>query len=308
MEVGEKMEPIDKVIKKIVKERNLGDEQSLISQALHDPDVQAFLTANANKIDQKMVQNSMSNLYEYYSQKHAANKVMAGYAPQLFLNGKVIDIRYVPTKAKLAQDRKQAAERRLQLIDVPTRLHDVSLSEIDVNDDRKQVLTLIYDFLRKYKQAPHVQGLYLSGDYGVGKTYILAGLANYVVTNMNKNVVFLHVPTFIAGLASHFDDNSLQSEIRRLSECDLLILDDIGAESLSQWSRDDVLGVILQARMDNVLPTFFSSNLDMEALESHFEETRNATDPVKARRLMQRVRFLAKEVVVSGPDRRNSLH
>lgn len=308
MEVGEKMEPIDKVIKKIVKERNLGDEQSLISQALHDPDVQVFLTANANKIDQKMVQNSMSNLYEYYSQKHTANKVMAGYAPQLFLNGKVIDIRYVPTKAKLAQDRKQAAERRLQLIDVPTRLHDVSLSEIDVNDDRKQVLTLIYDFLRKYKQAPHVQGLYLSGDYGVGKTYILAGLANYVVTNMNKNVVFLHVPTFIAGLASHFDDNSLQSEIRRLSECDLLILDDIGAESLSQWSRDDVLGVILQARMDNVLPTFFSSNLDMEALESHFEETRNATDPVKARRLMQRVRFLAKEVVVSGPDRRNSLH
>ncbi|MBW7985420.1 primosomal protein DnaI [Lactobacillus helveticus] len=302
------MEPIDKVIKKIVKERNLGDEQSLISQALHDPDVQAFLTANANKIDQKMVQNSMSNLYEYYSQKHTANKVMAGYAPQLFLNGKVIDIRYVPTNAKLAQDRKQAAERRLQLIDVPTRLHDVSLSEIDVNDDRKQVLTLIYDFLRKYKQAPHVQGLYLSGDYGVGKTYILAGLANYVVTNMNKNVVFLHVPTFIAGLASHFDDNSLQSEIRRLSECDLLILDDIGAESLSQWSRDDVLGVILQARMDNVLPTFFSSNLDMEALESHFEETRNATDPVKARRLMQRVRFLAKEVVVSGPDRRNSLH
>ena len=259
------MEPIGNVIKKIVKERNLGDEQSLIEQALHDPDVQSFIHANADKIDQKMIRNSISNLYEYYSQKHTASKVMAGYAPQLFLNGKVIDIRYVPTKAKLAQDRKQAAERRLQLIDVPTRLHDVSLSEIDVNDDRKQVLTLIYDFLRKYKQNPHIQGLYLSGDFGVGKTYILAGLANYVVTNMNKNVVFLHVPTFIAGLASHFDDNSLQSEIRRLSECDLLILDDIGAESLSQWSRDDVLGVILQARMDNVLPTFFSSNLDMEA-------------------------------------------
>ena len=60
-----------------------------------------------------------------------------------------------------------------------------------------------------------------------------------------------------AGLASHFGDNSLQDEIRRLSGCDLLILDDIGAETLSQWSRDDVLGVILQARMDNVLPTFF---------------------------------------------------
>lgn len=191
---------------------------------------------------------------------------------------------------------------------MPTRLHDVELSKLDITDDRKQVLTLIYDFLRKYKQDPHQQGLYLSGDFGVGKTYILAGLANYVVTNLDKDVVFLHVPTFIASLSSHFDDNSLQDEIRRLSECDLLILDDIGAESLSQWSRDDVLGVILQARMDNILPTFFSSNLDMDALESHFAETRNATDLVKAKRLMQRVRFLAKEVVVSGPDRRNSLH
>ena len=306
------MEPIGDVIKQIVKQRNLGDEKALENQALHDPDVQAFLKQNADKIDQKMVKNSISNLYEFYMQKHHPNKVMAGYAPQLFLNGRVIDIRYAPTKAKIAQDRKKAAQRRLQLIDLPPRLHNIDLMEdVDVTDDRNKLLALIYDFLNKFKKDPHQKGLYLSGEFGVGKTYILAGLANYVVTNMNKNVIFLHVPTFIAGLASHFDDNSpisLQEEIRRISECDLLILDDIGAESLSQWSRDDVLGVILQARMDNVLPTFFSSNLYMEALQSHFEETRNATDPVKARRLMQRVQFLAKEVEVTGPDRRNSLH
>ncbi len=109
----------------------------------------------------------------------------------------------------------------------------------------------------------------------------------------------------IRGLSSHFEDNSLQSEIRRVADCDFLILDDIGAETLSQWSRDDVLGVILQSRMDNVLPTFFSSNLDMKALQDHFKETKNAIDPVKAARLMERIRFLAKEVIVSGPNRRH---
>lgn len=305
------MEPIGKVIKRIVKQRNLDSEQDLINEAIKDPDVQAFLTENADKIDKAMVKNSISTIYEFYSQKKNPSKIMAGYVPQLFLNGKVIDIRYAPTRSKIVADRKRDARRRLQLIDLPARLQNVELSKIDISDERKPVLNLIYAFLKDFKHNPHAKGLYLSGDFGVGKTYLLAGLANYVVTNMNKNVIFLHVPTFIAGLASHFDDNSrtsLQEEIRRLSECDLLILDDIGAESLSQWSRDDVLGVILQARMDNVLPTFFSSNLDMEALQSHFEETRNATDPVKARRLMQRVRFLATEVVVSGPDRRNSLH
>ena len=140
------MEPIGNVIKQIVKQRNLGDEKTLENQALHDPDVQAFLKQNADKIDQKMIRNSMSNLYEFYSQKTNPNKVMAGYAPQLFLNGKVIDIRYAPTRAKIAQDRKKAAQRRLQLIDLPARLHDVSLSEIDVTDDRNNVLALIYNY------------------------------------------------------------------------------------------------------------------------------------------------------------------
>ena len=49
------MEPIGNVIKQIVKQRNLGDEKTLENQALHDPDVQAFLKQNADKINQKTV-------------------------------------------------------------------------------------------------------------------------------------------------------------------------------------------------------------------------------------------------------------
>lgn len=215
----------------------------------------------------------------------------------------MIDVRYTPTAAKIEADREKTIEHHLELIDLPERLHNVRLSQIDIDEGRKEVLSLIGEFLSKYKKNPHQQGLYLSGDFGRGKTYILAGLANQVAKE-NKNVVFLHVPTFIASLSSHFEDNSLQQEIRRVADADLLILDDIGAESLSQWSRDDVLGVILQARMDNVLPTFFSSNLDMNDLEEHFAETKNSVDKVKAARIMQRIRFLAKEVVVFGPNRR----
>lgn len=297
------MQPIGDVINKIVKKRNLGDQEELQNQVLNDPQIKTFLTNNKDKIDLKIVKNSMTNLYEYYSQLHDPNKVMAGYRPELFLNGNVIDVRYIPTEKKIEQDRERATKQHLQLIDLPERLHNVRLSKIDIDPGRKEVLKLIGQFLAKYDQDPHQQGLYLSGDFGRGKTYILAGLANQVAKS-GKNVVFLHVPTFIAGLSSHFEDNSLQNEIRRVADCDLLILDDIGAETLSQWSRDDVLGVILQARMDNVLPTFFSSNLDMDDLEKHFAETKTSVDQVKAARLMQRIRFLAKEVVVSGPNRR----
>lgn len=297
------MQAIGDVINKIVKKRKIGNQEELKNEVLTDQKIQAFLEAHRSQIDTSMVRNSMTNLFEYYSQIHDPNKIMAGYQPELFLNGKVIDVRYTPTKEKVAQDREQATKRHLQLIDLPARLHDVRLSEIDIDPGRKEVLRLIGQFLQKYNQDIHQRGLYLSGDFGRGKTYILAGLANQVAKS-GKNVIFLHVPTFIAGLSSHFEDNSLQDEIRRVANCDLLILDDIGAETLSEWSRDDVLGVILQARMDNVLPTFFSSNFDMDDLEKHFAETKNSVDQVKAARLMQRVRFLAQEVVVSGPNRR----
>ncbi|WP_251716945.1 primosomal protein DnaI [Lactobacillus agrestimuris] len=297
------MESIGAVINKILKDRNLGDKNEIITEVLNDPNVREFLSKNQAKIDKKMITSSITNLFEYHMQLISKNKVMDGYQPELFINGNVIDVRYRPTEEKIDRDRELSTKRHLELIDLPERLHDVKLSEIDFSDERKSVMADIQTFLAKYTKNPHQQGLYLSGNFGVGKTYILAGLANQIAA-MGKQVIFLHVPTFIAGLTSHFEDNSLQKEIRRVSDCDLLILDDIGAESLSQWSRDDVLGVILQARMDNSLPTFFSSNFDFERLEEHFAETRNAIDPVKAARLMQRVRYLAKEVVVSGPNRR----
>ncbi|WEV70422.1 primosomal protein DnaI [Lactobacillus sp. ESL0785] len=299
------MQSIEKIINKLnpelVKKHDLA---KVYQQVLADPSVHEFLTAHRGQINSEMLKKSWPNLYEYYVRQHKADPVTVGYKTELFLNNNAIDLRYVPDKSKIDHDRELATKKHLHLIKLPESLHNVRLSQVEVTPGRSQVLTAIQQFLAKFAQNPHQKGLYLSGDFGRGKTYLLAGLANQVAA-MGKEVVFLHVPTFIAELSSHFEDNSLQTEIDRVAQADLLILDDIGAESLSQWSRDDVLGVILQARMDNILPTFFSSNLAMADLEEHFKETKNAIDPVKAARLMERVKTLATEVVVSGENRRH---
>ncbi len=41
----------------------------------------------------------------------------------------------------------------------------------------------------------------------------------------------------------------------------ILMLDDIGAEEITPWARDEVIGPLLHYRMVQELPTFFSSNL-----------------------------------------------
>ncbi len=299
------MEDISEVITRIIKKRKLGEDSKKIAKtAIKHPKVQAFLAQNKERLNKEIVQASLPTIFTYVEQIESPNPVLEGYTPKLFLNGKVIDITYVPTEAKLNSEAKKRAENRIELIDLPAKLRHVELENVDATPERDDVLDEVGIFLASFKKNKHTKGLYLTGDFGVGKTYILAGLTNSIA-RQGSRVVFLHVPSFIASLGSHFQDNSLNDEIDRIASAPVLIFDDIGAETLSEWSRDDVLGVILQKRMDNVLPTFFSSNMTMDGLNEHFAKTRNSVDEVKARRLMERVRFLSKEVFVGGKNRRN---
>lgn len=299
------MEDISDVITRIIKKRKLDEDGKKIAKtAIKHPSVQAFLAQNKDKLNKEIVQASLPTIFNYVEQIKSPDPVMKGYVPKLFLNGKVIDITYVPTEAKLNSEAKMRADHRIELIDLPRKLRHVELENVDSTPERDDVLDEIGIFLANFEKNKTLKGLFLTGDFGVGKTYILAGLANKIA-RQGSRVVFLHVPSFIASLGSHFQDNSLNNEIDRIASAPVLIFDDIGAETLSEWSRDDVLGVILQKRMDNVLPTFFSSNMNMDDLTEHFAETRNNVDEVKARRLMERVRFLSKEIFVGGKNRRN---
>lgn len=299
------MQAINKILADILKKHDgQGDPQAFLQEALADPDIQAFLKKHP-EVDDQMIQNSAANLYSYYLQKKDPSRVLAGYVPHLFVNGRSIDLTFSPDAKLQKKQADQRSRQRLELIAIPKRLRDVSFNDLDIaeNDGRFNAISQAIKFTADYQQDKHAKGFYLSGDFGVGKTMILAAMANRLAAQGTR-VVFLHVPTFIADLSKHIQDGTVGQEVDRLAQAPVVIFDDIGAETLSQWARDDVLGVILQQRMDNVLPTFFSSNFDQKALERHFEETRGNVDPVKAKRLMQRVKFLAPEIVVSGPNRR----
>jgi primosomal protein DnaI len=65
------------------------------------------------------------------------------------------------------------------------------------------------------------------------------------------------------------------------------------------------LGTILQFRMLENLPTFFTSNFDFKELEHHLTYTqRGEEEKMKAARIMERIKYLAKPVEVLGGNRR----
>src|SRR5690625_8006639 len=109
------------------------------------------------------------------------------------------------------------------------------------------------------------------------------------------------MPEFVREIRASIEDNTVQEKINIYKEAEVLMFDDIGAENLSAWFRDEVLGAILQYRMMENLPVFFTSNYTMEQLETVLAKTsRGEIEKVKAGRIMERIKQVSTEVNVGG--------
>ena len=305
------MENVGKVLQEKMRATDMRQRyQKLVTKALADPDVKTFLQAHRAELTQEDIQRSASKLYEYVKIKEniAQGKEipMPGYSPSLMISQHRIEVNYVPTAELLAQREQLARQTRVRTINMPKSIRRARIEDYD-QTKRQDVLMAALAFIDAYQEQPQEfhKGMYLQGKFGVGKTFLLAAIANELAANGFKSTL-VHFPSFAVEIKSAISENNTKQLIDEIKKAPVLMLDDIGAEQLSSWLRDDVLGVILQYRMQEELPTFFSSNLAMAQLESEYltVNNRGEAEPVKARRIMERIRFLASEYLVEGPNRR----
>ena len=77
------------------------------------------------------------------------------------------------------------------------------------------------------------------------------------------------------------------------------MLDDIGGEGTSVWVRDEILGPILQYRLLDHKPTFFTSNYPIKRLVSdHFAKFTREADNLNATRIGVRIAELTKDNII----------
>ena len=140
---------------------------------------------------------------------------------------------------------------------------------------------------------------------GVGKSYLAAGMCNYYAKK-GYGVAFVNVARLIADLKMMFQDPAAMEErIRMIQHVDVLVLDDIGGESVTSWSRDDILLPLLDARMENKKRTIFTSNYSLEELKDKLAMAGSKKqEPMAAQRLLERICALSCEIFVKGYSRR----
>ncbi len=179
---------------------------------------------------------------------------------------------------------------------------EITMADILVDDKRRvPVIKWMTKFLSDVDKNKKVKGLYLHGSFGCGKTFLINALFNELSKRRVSSVV-IYFPELLRDLKSDFD--SFGEKMEYLKFVDYLLIDDIGAEKVTDWGRDEILGTILQDRMNNNKVTFFTSNLNMNELESHLAVTKNDADHVKAKRIIERIKYLSDSIELIGENKR----
>lgn len=213
-----------------------------------------------------------------------------------------LEFNYVACKYK-KKDIKQKEEIKSKFFEMPYHIKMAKMSNIEINSTRAKIIKWINKFYDDFKSGKQTKGLYLSGSFGSGKTYILSALLNEL-SKLNYSCIIVYYPELLRSIKESFNSDDYNERINEIKKCDLLLLDDIGAETTTPWNRDEILGTILQYRMDNKKATFFTSNLNIKELENHFITSNKDEEVIKARRIIERVKYLTDELELIGENKR----
>ncbi|WP_430784868.1 primosomal protein DnaI [Virgibacillus flavescens] len=310
------MKPMQSTLKKWMNDnKNFKDNYMKIrKEVLEDEEIKEFLALHP-ELNKQIVDKNLIKLYEYKTQSNQCDKckslggcinILNGYSPILKTENKEIRLQYEKCHKRVNFEKQKEQQELIQSLYMPKEILEASTDNIEGDSARRLAIQEVAAFIEKAKNGLPAKGLYLYGPFGVGKTYFLGAIANRLKED-NISSMIIYMPEFVREIKSSLKDDSINTKIEYFKKAEVLMIDDIGAESQSAWFRDEILGSILQYRMMEGLPVFFTSNYNLDQLEDQLAKTnRGAIETVKAGRIIERIKQVSKEVQILGENRRNN--
>lgn len=212
-------------------------------------------------------------------------------------------IRKTPQLQSLEEEKKYLEKYKIMAL--PKNFHKADFTAISSTIQKestsyKEITKILFNFDKNEEK-----GIYLYGDLGVGKSFLSACVTNKAAKN-GTAVAFIHIPTFINELKLSFGNSSeIEYKLDTMKRIPLLVLDDLGAEPITSWSRDEILLTILNDRLENNNKTIITGNYKPEHLVTAYSmDTKGVVEEIRARRLVDRILALTKPYELSGKNKR----
>ncbi|EFM08750.1 Primosomal DnaI domain protein [Paenibacillus curdlanolyticus YK9] len=293
----------------------------LMDELLADPLIQRF-RAKHPELDEGTIRINLNRFYQFVKEyrnceqcpglDRCPNDFEGHYTLlQCETNGGGVQMydRKVSCKKFIARQNEEQIRSRIRSFYIDEKALNnggYSADEILTNDlNRIEAVGQLMEYIDRTKEhGLQTTGLYLAGRFGTGKTFLMCYLL-HELAKIGHSGVIVYMPDFVEDLkAMMHEPGKLKETVDMMKETDLLIFDDIGAENLSPWVRDHVMGGILNYRMERK-PTFYTSNYELDALEQHFSFTsKDGDERHKGERIMERIRSYVDVIHVTGANKR----
>ena len=178
---------------------------------------------------------------------------------------------------------------------IPRRYRGISFDREPVASMAPSIVRVVQRYVRELDaELDAGRGLWLYGDVGTGKT-TLAMLVSQTALERGRSVAIYSLPRLLAEIRTTFDDDSESTYtdlLDRLTEVDLLHIDDVGAEKTSPWVLEQLYAIV-NARYEEERAVVLTTNLDRDALAEQITE-----------RTVSRLEEMCEVLPIFGPDHR----
>ncbi len=170
------------------------------------------------------------------------------------------EIRAEDSKRK-KREREEARQRRRKWAEIPDMFADATLKGYRRVSGAEEAFEAVKEYLLNREENWRAgRGLILMGAVGCGKTHLGCAVLNCALED-GYHAAYWNVPQQLERMMyGHADEDEQQRILDKAIMAQVLLLDDLGAEKASDWTRKELV-IILDERYRENKPTIVTSNL-----------------------------------------------
>lgn len=249
----------------------------------NDKNIQEFIILE--NISDEIFKNQYKTFYDFYVMK--SNPEIFNIDPFLVYIDGIVEIKYKESEEEIIQREARKLKNVVKTAYISNSVLNANFLNL-YGDNKENLAKHIIENITKYLSGKESKGSYIYGKTGIGKTYVMGALYNYL-KDRGKEPAIIFFPEFIRRVKSEISTGNYNAIIDEIRAQEILIIDDLGAENITDFVRDEVLVPIINYRSDENLLTFITSNLGIEELTSFLSTTKESKDETKAIRLLRRI-------------------
>ncbi len=147
-------------------------------------------------------------------------------------------------------------------------------AKISPRKNIQNIKEISLNFIKNFDN-PDEKNLLFTGNTGLGKTFLSNCIAKEILSN-GKTVLYQTAPIMLDNIIDYrFGNSDFNSVYNNIINADLLIIDDLGAESLNSFKLSELFNII-NARLlfqgNHITKTIISTNLNMNNLLDTYSE------------------------------------